>query len=114
MRSFALAAGVAILAGPAVAGGVPLNPSVTYVCERGVVLPVVFIRSATPSLAVALIEGQLVTLRQVPTGSGMFYADTDEERGYRLRGQGDALQLRWLAADHTAEEQVLLAECSAG
>lgn len=87
--------------------------AVQYACERGAVLPVVFVNSADPALAVAMIEGQLIALRQVPSGSGFFYADTDEQRGYRLRGQGDAVQLGWLAADHTAEEQVILAACTA-
>lgn len=113
-RLGAWACGLALVAGQAGAGAVSLQdrmaPSeVSYLCERGVILPVVFIPAA--EMAVALIEGRLVALRQVTTGSGFFYADLDEERGYRLRGQGDAVQLRWLAADHTAEELVLLADC---
>lgn len=101
---------IACVGGPAAAQD---TIAVQYDCERGAVLPVVFVNSADPSLAVAMVEGQLVALRQVPTGSGFFYADTDEQRGYRLRGQGDAVQLGWLTADHTAEERVILADCIA-
>lgn len=109
-----LAAGLALLGSQAVAGATALNREIVYTCERGVSLPVVFVNRADPAIAVALIEGQLVMMRRVEIAPDLFYADTDEQRGYRLRGSVNEIQLRWLAPDHTAEEQVLLADCSAG
>lgn len=107
----------ALLALALVCGATPAVSEVidtTYACERGVRVPVLYITTADPALAVLQVEGRMVALRQVSSGSGFFYADTDEQRGYRWRGQGDRARLAFLAADHTAKEQVLLAECVVG
>ena len=87
--------------------------SVTYVCERGVVVPVTYVNGTDPALAFLVAEGKLVGLRQVPSASGVFYASLDEQDGYRWRGKGDEAVLAWLAADHTAEEEMLLTGCVA-
>jgi membrane-bound inhibitor of C-type lysozyme len=86
----------------------------TYVCDRGVVLPVSFINPpGEPGLAVMMVEGKLVTLRSLPTGSGVRYVSVDEQDGYRLYTKGVDAFVAWLAADHTAEEVTILTGCRA-
>jgi len=45
---------------------------VVFICARGVELPVSFITPDNdPGYAVMQVEGKLVTLRSIPTGSGV-------------------------------------------
>ncbi|GGH25709.1 hypothetical protein GCM10010973_13030 [Cribrihabitans marinus] len=88
---------------------------VTYTCDRGVEVPVVFINTETgPGQAVMQIEGKLVALRAAPTGSGVRYVAVDEQDSYRLYTKGDVAIIGHLVADHTATETVLFEECTAG
>jgi membrane-bound inhibitor of C-type lysozyme len=87
--------------------------SVTYLCAGGAVLQASFINLGAMSAAVVAWRGELIPLRGVETGSGVFYADFDEQRGFRWRGQGDEGFFARLEPDHTAAEEVLLADCKA-
>jgi len=102
----------AVLAAPPAAAEVTVIAA-QYVCDRGVEVPVTYVNGTDPAMAFLVAEGKLIALRQVPAASGMFYAAFDEQDGYRWRGKGDEAYLAWLAADHTAEEQVLLQGCTA-
>ncbi len=85
-----------------------------YACERSVTLPVVFINpSDGPGLAVMTYEGRMIAMRSAPTGSGVRYVSLDEQVGYRLYTKGDEAMVAFLAADHTASEQMLLKGCQA-
>lgn len=100
---------------PAMAKAGPEMYSVTYTCERGVALPVVFINPADgPSLAVLSAEGKLVPMRSRPAGSGARYIALDEQDSYRLYTKGDTAILSHLAADHTVREETLLSDCRIG
>lgn len=60
---------------------------ITYVCDRGVEVPVVFVNHPdTGSTAVALIDNRLLAMRNVISASGARYR-TDGD------GDGDAYQL---------------------
>ena len=107
-----LMAGLMTLA-PALAAAQVTVINAEYVCERGVVVPVVYVDGTDPAMAFVAADGKLIALRQVPAASGAFYAAFDEQDGYRWRTRGDEAFLAWLAADHTAEEQVLLQGCTA-
>ncbi|MCQ0970914.1 MliC family protein [Paracoccus sp. TK19116] len=63
---------------------------VNYRCDGGVDLPVVFLNNLSPDqLAVALIEGRLVTMRQAVSGSGIRYVAVGDAAPFVLRGKGD-------------------------
>jgi membrane-bound inhibitor of C-type lysozyme len=83
-----------------------------YVCERGAVIPVAYINTDDgDSYAVAVIEGRQVAMTLAPSGSGARYISINEQESYRWHSQGDEAILSFLAADHTAEEEVLLMDC---
>jgi len=85
-----------------------------YICERNVQVPVVYINTAGgQSYAVLMVEGKQVVMDQRPGASGAHYIALDEQDSYRWYTKGDEAFLVWLAADHTAEEQTLLAHCRA-
>lgn len=84
-----------------------------YVCERGAMIPVAYINTEDgDSYAVAVVEGRQVAMTLVPSGSGALYVSIDEQESYRWHSKGDEATLSFLAADHTAEEEVLLTDCS--
>ncbi|MEX0365673.1 MAG: MliC family protein [Ruegeria sp.] len=86
--------------------------SVVFTCERGVTLPVTYIDPPDePGLAAMMVDGKLVAMRQARSGSGVRYVAVDEQDGYWLRVKGRDATVSYLAADHTASEQVLLKEC---
>ena len=87
----------------------------SYLCDRNVALHVSFINPTDgPGLAVMHVEGKLVTLRSLPTGSGVRYVAFDEQDSYRLYTKGDEAFVAWMAADHTASEVTVLDGCRAG
>ncbi|WP_254446696.1 MliC family protein [Ruegeria sp. HKCCD8929] len=86
--------------------------SVVFTCEWGVTLPITYIDpSDEPGFAVVMVDGKLVAMRQARSGSGVRYVAVDEQDGYWLRIKGRDATVSYLAADHTASEQVLLKEC---
>ena len=64
-----------------------------------------------PSLAVVGWAGKLIPMQAGPTGSGVRYIAFDEQASYRWWSKGDEGTLLFLAADHTAEEEVVLGGC---
>ncbi|MCZ4352484.1 MliC family protein [Roseovarius aestuarii] len=86
--------------------------TVTYVCERGVEIPVTYISTDANAYAVAMIEGRQIAMEQARAGSGVLYVSIDEQASYRWHTKGDDATLSFLAADHTAEEETLLRECT--
>ncbi|WP_443068789.1 MliC family protein, partial [Sulfitobacter sp. HI0027] len=45
----------------------------TYLCDRGVSVPVVYVPDADPAVAVRYVEGRLIHLQTMPSGSGARY-----------------------------------------
>ncbi|WP_439273146.1 MliC family protein [Pseudochrobactrum sp. HB0163] len=86
---------------------------VTYICERNVEVPVVYVNGLKndESMAVISVEGKLVPMRIAPSGSGARYIALDEQDSYRWHSKGDEGILSFLEADDSAEEQVLLSKC---
>lgn len=86
---------------------------VTYICERNVELPVVYINGLKndESMAVIFTEGKLVPMRIWPAASGARYIALDEQDSYRWHTKGDEGVLSFLEADHEATEQILLSNC---
>lgn len=108
-----LAAALFALAAPAAADEIPPALSATYVCDGTAVLQVAYINPETgPSLAVIAWAGRLVPMQAAPTGSGVRYVAFDEQASFRWHSKGDAGSLLFLAADHTAEEEIVLAGCT--
>ncbi|MHC5306184.1 MliC family protein [Bartonella sp. LJL80] len=86
----------------------------TYICERGVQLPVVFMNdSKGDSYAIVSVEGKLVPMRQHVAASGVLYVAFDEQDSYRLHTKGNEAFLTYMEADHTAKEQTILNACEA-
>ncbi|PJN94215.1 hypothetical protein CNY89_15840 [Amaricoccus sp. HAR-UPW-R2A-40] len=100
------------LAAPAAAQDAPPGFSVTYLCEGNAVLQVAYLNPAGgPSLAVVEWAGKLIPMQAGPTGSGVRYIAFDEQQSFRWHTKGPEGTLLFLAADHTAQEEVVLGDC---
>ncbi len=107
-----LIAALCAAAAPVVGQDAPPALSATYVCDGGAVLQVAYLNpEAGPSLAVVGWAGKLIPMQAGPTGSGVRYIAFDEQASFRWHSKGDAGTLLFLAADHTAQEEVVLAGC---
>lgn len=85
--------------------------SVTYRCERGVEVPVVFVNpEGGDSYAVARIDDRLLGMRQVVSGSGARYRSGDGPQDYQLWSKGDMAMIS-VGAD--GQDKVLFQECTA-
>lgn len=82
--------------------------AVTYHCERGVILPAVYVNDGAGHV-VALIEGQLVVLPRAISASGARYLSA-EQPGYEFWSKGDSAMLSW---GTDADSAILLRECLA-
>ncbi|MGP9804601.1 MliC family protein [Paracoccus sp. NSM] len=98
-----------LLLPPAALAETPEFLPVTYECERGVTLPVIYVNGPDDhARAIAWIEGGLRVLRIARSASGARYRE--DAAGYEIWGKGDSATL-----SHGAEgsETVLLSECRA-
>lgn len=86
---------------------------VTYLCQRNVELPVVYMNGLKNDepMAVIYVEGKLVPMRSWPAASGARYIALDEQDSYRWHTKGDEGTLTFLAADDSAKEQTVLTGC---
>lgn len=110
---------VAIMAGPAllVASSLSVKAEeanaierVDYICERGVVVPVTYIRKGSaPGFAVLDAEGKMVAMQW--HDSLKKYVAVDEQDSYRWSDNDGQAVLSHLEADHTAKEVTLLSAC---
>lgn len=116
MKGLRCAALAALACGGATVGAAETKVmSYVYVCERGVSLPVSFVNPPEGAgLAFMVVQDRLVAMRAAPTGSGVRYVALDEQVGYRLYTKGSEAFVRFLAADHTAEEEPVLDGCVMG
>lgn len=81
----------------------------TYLCERGVEIPVVYVTGDTP-VAVLLAEGRLITLPQARSASGARYAHDGEGDSYVWWNKGDTATLAYFDGQ-VGEEVTLFAFC---
>lgn len=100
------------LATPAAAEGAPPGLAATYLCGGNAVLQVAYLNPAGgPSLAVVNWAGKLIPMQAGPTGSGVRYIAFDEQESFRWHTKGPEGTLLFMAADHTAQEEVVLGDC---
>lgn len=83
---------------------------VDYICERGVVVPVTYIRKdGAPGFAVVDAEGKMIAMQWHDDLKK--YVAIDEQDSYRWSDNGGQGVLSHLEADHTAKEVTLLSAC---
>ena len=108
MRALAVAAGLVALAGPALAAKVQ---EATYICERGVQIEAIYINEMdVPAIAVVQVEGHIVPLKSVPTGSGARYQGSLALSGYVWWTRGHEAMLVWYDAE-VGEDVTIYADC---
>lgn len=84
----------------------------TYLCERDLRVPVVYVNADDTSLAVLVVEGRQVLLYTEPAASGARYAWPSDGSGYVWWTKGDVAMLYW--KDGAAgTETAILTECRA-
>jgi membrane-bound inhibitor of C-type lysozyme len=108
MRRALLALG--LMAGPALAETQVQN--LTYVCDRDVAVPVVYVNAADTSLVVLQVEGRQILLYTEAAASGARYAWPSDGSGYVWWTKGDAATLYW--KDGEAGTETPLLTCSPG
>ncbi|HSX93569.1 MAG TPA: MliC family protein [Hydrogenophaga sp.] len=128
MRSIAIAAplATALLAGGCALHQHPAPPStrgaiqgpgyssetVRYRCESGTEIEVAYLEFGHgDSFAALHHQGRTALLKSRPSASGVRYIALDEQHSLRWNTKGEEGFLSFLAADHTAQERVLLANC---
>ena len=82
----------------------------TYLCERGVEIPVVYVNGVEPAIAILSVEGALVTLEVERSGSGARYGWPSDGSHYIWWSKGDTAQLLWRDGA-TGEETVIYSDC---
>ena len=102
-------AGTGLIVGPDFS-----SQTVRFRCAGGTELEVAYL-NLPDSLAFAALhhDGHTALLQNRPTASGARYVALDEQHSLRWHTKGSEGFLAFMAADHTAKEQVLLSDCHA-
>ena len=102
-------AGTGLIVGPDFS-----SQTVRFRCAGGTELEVAYL-NLPDSLAFAALhhDGHTALLQNRPTASGARYVALDEQHSLRWHTKGSEGFLAFMAADHTAKEQVLLSDCRA-
>ncbi len=89
--------------------------TVTYSCATAIDdLSVAYFNAPdATSFAAVHIAGTVHAMVQDVSGSGARYVDIDAQRGYRIHTKGDTLLLLKQEPGQSADEEQLLAECTA-
>ena len=86
--------------------------TITYVCDGGAEVQAIYFNFEDGNALAALFhDGKLAPLRIMPSASGAKYASLNEELGWRWHTKGGEAVLSFMAADHTAQEEVILGGC---
>ncbi|WP_171098795.1 MULTISPECIES: MliC family protein [unclassified Ruegeria] len=87
--------------------------SVAFNCENNTRIPVTYFNASDGSGAAALVlNGELIAMRQVPSGSGIQYESVDANGLYTLRSKGWDATITHQPAGSTAPETLLFRDCS--
>lgn len=105
-----LAAVAMLAAAPVAAETQVLN--LTYTCDRGVTVPVVYVNAPDTAIAVLTVEGRQVLLYTGPVASGARYGWPSDGSNYVWWTKGDAATLYW--KDGAAGTETPLLTCTAG
>ena len=90
------------------------SETVRYRCDGGATIEVAYLDFGHGEAFAALHhQGRTALLKARASASGVRYIALDEQHSLRWFTQGDEGLLSFLAADHTAQERVLLAHCKA-
>lgn len=106
-----LCAGALLLWAPAALAEIDVL-SVTFTCENATRIPISYFNAADGTGAAAMVvDGQLVAMKQVASGSGIRYESVDADGIYTLRSKGWDAIISYQAAGSTAPELVLYRDC---
>ncbi len=90
------------------------SETVRYRCDGGGAIDVAYLEFGHgESFAALHHDGRTALLKARTSASGVRYIALDEQHSLRWFTKGDEGFLSFLAADHTAHERVLLANCKA-
>ena len=90
------------------------SETVRYRCEGGAEIEIAYLELGHGvSFAALHHQGHTALLKSQPSASGVRYIALDEQHSLRWNTKGDEGFLSFLAADHTAQERTLLANCQA-
>lgn len=90
------------------------SQSVNYRCDGGTEIELVYLNLSNGNAFAALhFNGRTVMLQGRRATTGVRFIALDEQNSLRWYTQGMKGELSFLAADHTAQEQTLLANCFA-
>lgn len=88
------------------------SETVRYRCEGGTEIEVAYLEFGHgDSFAALHHQGRTALLKSRPSASGVRYIALDEQHSLRWNTKGEEGFLSFLAADHTARERTLLANC---
>ncbi len=76
--------------------------AVTYLCDRGVSVPVVYVPDADPAVVVLYVEGRLIQLRSLPSASGARYGWPSDGAAYEWWEHQGRANLSWRAGGNDA------------
>ena len=108
------AQGLPPAAAPATPALVFSSQSVNYRCDGGAEIELVYLNLSNGNAFAALHHnGRTVMLQGRRATTGVRFIALDEQNSLRWYTQGMKGELSFLAADHTAQEQTLLANCFA-
>ena len=104
--------------GPRAVGEIPgltwSSHTVVYQCQSGTKLQVAYLNMKSgESFASLHFNGNTVLLQSRQMASGVRYIALDEQNSLRWTTKGNEGFLAFMAADHTAKEQILLSDCKA-
>ncbi len=86
--------------------------SVTFTCENNATVPVAYFNPTEgPGAAAMLIDGRLIALRQVQSGSGIRYESESGAGTYTLRSKGWEATITYQPAGDTSPERLLYRDC---
>lgn len=86
---------------------------VSFTCENNTELSVVYFNdTGGPGAAAMMLDGQLIPMRQVESGSGIRYESVAGEGTYILRSKGWNATISHQGQAATAPERVVLRDCS--
>lgn len=113
LKRLACVACVTALSASAAQAQIDILP-VTFTCAGGVRLPVTYFNPAEGDGAAAMVvDGQLIALRQVPSGSGIRYESVGGQGTYVLRSKGwDAMVSFAAAGAGGGDETDVLTGCT--
>ncbi|XDA96516.1 MliC family protein [Sulfitobacter sp. LCG007] len=90
--------------------------ALTYLCERGVTIPAVYVNGEDGpdriAVVVIQVEGRMINLEASESGSGARYAVPSDKSGYVWWTKGTSATLAWFDAP-LREEVTLYAACEA-